>query len=88
MDPGLHAKMGIHHLNRVLSYAPFVVEDGKATVYLTQEDWYVVADTLFQMDTPKDLLPDVIESYQLVNDNQAIELQTTDCQILVEVMSA
>ena len=46
MDPNLHQKQAINHLNKVLNYAPFVAEDGKATVHLTPEDWHVVADAL------------------------------------------
>jgi len=45
--PNLHQAQGINHLNRVLGYAPFVVEDGVAVVHLTPEDWGVVSDTLF-----------------------------------------
>ncbi|GIV62127.1 MAG: hypothetical protein KatS3mg044_0993 [Rhodothermaceae bacterium] len=57
MDPNLHQKMGINHLNRVLNYAPFVAEQGRATVHLTVEDWHVVADTLFRMHTPPRVAP-------------------------------
>ena len=86
MDPNLHQKMGIHHLNRVLSYAPMVSQDGKAEVHLTTEDWWVVADTLFKMDTPKEVLPEAIENYALTNENKAIELTTKDCLITIEMM--
>ncbi len=86
MDPNLHQKMGIHHLNRVLGYAPMVAEQGAATVHLTVEDWWVVADTLFKMDTPAQLLPDAIKSYKLVNGDQAIELSTDGLLIHVEMM--
>ena len=86
MDPNLHQKMGINHLNRVLGYAPFVAKEGKAEVHLTTEDWWVVADTLFKMDTPKEMLPETIEAYQMTNENKAIELKTKDCLILVEMM--
>ncbi len=86
MDPNLHQKMGIHHLNRVLSYAPMVAQDGKAEVHLTTEDWWVVADTLFKMDTPKEVLPEAIENYALTNENKAIELTTKDCLISIEMM--
>ncbi len=78
--------MGIHHLNRVLDYAPMVTQDGKAEVHLTTEDWWVVADTLFKMQTPKEMLPEVIENYALTNENKAIELTTKDCVITVETM--
>ena len=86
MDPNLHQKMGIQHLNRVLSYAPMVTSDGKAEVHLTTEDWWVVADTLFKMETPKELLPDSIEQYALTDENKAIELTTKDCVIKIEMM--
>ena len=86
MDPNLHQKQGINHLQRVLSYANFVSEDGKATVHLTSEDWHVVADTLFHMDTPKEMLPEAIDEYQLTNGNQVIELKTADYVIGVEII--
>jgi len=76
MDPNLHQKQGINHLQKVLSYAPFVADGDKATVHLTVEDWHVVADTLFNMDTPRDWLPEAIRAYRLVKDNRAIELDT------------
>ena len=87
MDPNLHQKMGINHMNRVLGYAPMVAENGTATVHLTQEDWGVVADTLFQMNTPKEMLPEAIQEFKLTNGNQAIEFKTPDLVITVEVMS-
>ena len=86
MDPNLHQKMGIHHLNRALSYAPLVTHDGKAEVHLTTEDWWVVADTLFKMETPRELLPEAIEKYSLTNENKSIELVTKDCVITLEMM--
>jgi hypothetical protein len=86
MDPNLHQKQGINHLNKVLNYAPFIAEDGKATVHLTVEDWHVVADTLFQMNTPKEMLPDPIQAYRLTKQNRAIELKTEDYLIEVEMM--
>lgn len=86
MDPNLHQKMGIHHLNRVLDYAPMVESDGKAEVHLTTEDWWVVADVLFKMDTPKEMLPEVINNYSLVNENKAIQLTTENCVITIEMM--
>lgn len=76
MDPNLHQKQGINHLDKVLNYAPFVAEDGRATVHLTPEDWHVVADTLFQMNTPKEMLPEAIQEYRLTNGNRTIQLQT------------
>ncbi len=86
MDPNLHQQQGINHLNKVLNYAPFVAEDGRATVHLTVEDWHVVADTLFQMNTPKEMLPDAINTYQLTQQNRAIELTTDDYVISVEMI--
>ncbi|HET6568540.1 MAG TPA: hypothetical protein VFG50_11295 [Rhodothermales bacterium] len=87
MDANLHQRQGINHLRRVLDYAPFVAEpDGSATVHLTREDWHVVADTLFQMQTPKELLPEEIQNYRLVDDNTAIELKTKDNIIRVDVI--
>lgn len=86
MDANLHQKQGINHLNKVLNYAPFVAEEGRATVHLTPEDWHVVADTLFQMETPKELLPDAIESYHLTDGNSTIELKTSDYLISVDMI--
>lgn len=86
MDPSLHQKQGINHLNRVLSYYPFVAEDGKAAVHLTPEDWHVVADTLFRMETPKELLPEAIESFTMAESGEAIELRTADCSIELSIM--
>lgn len=84
MDPNLHQKQGVNHLNRVLNYYPFVAADGRATVHLTPEDWQVVADTLFAMNTPRDMLPDAIRDYRLVEGAASIELETEDCVIAVE----
>ncbi len=86
MDPNLHQKQGINHLNKVLSYAPFVAEAGKATVHLTAEDWHVVADTLFAMDTPREMLPAAIMDYGLANENQTITLKTVEYEIAVDQM--
>ncbi|MGI9175782.1 MAG: hypothetical protein ACR2GR_10745 [Rhodothermales bacterium] len=86
MDANLHQKQGINHLTKVLTYAPFVAEEGRATVHLTPEDWHVVADTLFQMETPKELLPKAIESYELKSDNSIIELKTADYLIDVDTI--
>ncbi len=86
MDPNLHQKQGINHLNKVLAYAAFVEEGGAAQVHLTREDWHVVADTLFTMETPPELLPPAIHSYELVGDNQTIRLVTDALVIDVEQM--
>ncbi len=86
MDASLHQKQGINHLARVLQYAPFVAEGGKATVHLTQEDWHVLADTLFQMNTPPELLPAEVQDYRLSDDREAIEVETDGCDIRIEVI--
>ncbi len=86
MDPNLHQKQAINHLNKVLNYAHFVAEDGKATVHLTPEDWHVVADALFHMNTPKAMLPEAINTYRLTQQNRAIELDTDDYVIAVEMI--
>lgn len=84
MDPNLHQKQGINHMNRVLGYAPFVEENGVSVVHLTAEDWHVVADTLFQMDTPKEMLPDAILEYGLTDGNQVIEFTTAERKVRLE----
>lgn len=86
MDPNLHQKQGINHLNRVLGYAPMVEENGEATVHLTPEDWHVVADTLFHMETPKSMLPGSIESYLLTDGNRTIELTTEGPTIHIKMI--
>ncbi len=85
MDPGLHVKQAVNHLNKVLAYYPYVQEGDCATVALTPEDWQVVADALFRMDTPRSVFPDAIEDYRLADDGRAIELTTADCAITVEM---
>lgn len=84
MDPNLHQKQGINHLNKVLNYAQFVREGDRAQVHLTVEDWHVVADTLFQMETPKEMLPDAIREYRLAGGNEVIELETEGLTIDLE----
>ncbi|HEX8299585.1 MAG TPA: hypothetical protein VF594_10545 [Rubricoccaceae bacterium] len=82
MDPGLHVTQAINHLRKVIRYVPFVVEDGpdgpEATVALTPEDWGVVADALFHMDTPREVFPATITDYRLADDGRLIELDTAD----------
>lgn len=85
MDPNLHQKQGITHLEKVLQYAPMVATDKEAVVHLTTEDWYVVADTLFQMNTPRELLPEGINDFRLRDDHRAIELDTDELQISIEM---
>jgi len=84
MDPNLHQKQGINHMNRVLQYAQMVEENGKAQVHLTSEDWFVVADTLFKMGTPKEMLPSEIVSFELANQNETIRFRTAELEIDVE----
>ena len=84
MDPNLHQKKGIEHLNKVLQYAPMVAADGKATVHLTTEDWYVVRDTLFMMSTPREVLPAAITDFRLGKEQRSIELTTSALHIRVE----
>lgn len=81
-----HLKQAINHLNRVVDYAPMVAEGRDATVYLTPQDWHVVADALFKMDTPDDALPAAIQDYGLANENQTIRLTTPDYDISVEIV--
>jgi len=86
MDPGLHVKQAVNHLNRVLGYAPFVAEGRAATVHLTFEDWHVVADMLFKMGTPREFVPEQIKDYKLVESQQAIELETEAYDIRLEIV--
>jgi hypothetical protein len=86
MEPNLHQKQGINHLNRVLAYAKFVTENGRATVHLTPEDWHVVADTLFHMETPAEMLPEAIESFRMTGSGQTIELRTPGVTIELVVI--
>ena len=81
MDPGLHVKQAINHLNKVLAYYPYVAEPGEppeATVALTPEDWGVVADAFFHMGTPAEVFPDAIESYRMSDDRSEILLTVQD----------
>lgn len=90
MDPNIpankHMKQAINHLNRVLDYAPMVAEGRDATVHLTPQDWQVVADALFNMDTPDEMLPEAIDNYDLANENRTITLTTPDYDIDVEIV--
>ena len=78
MDPGLHVKQAINHLEKILGYYPYVEEDGEATVALTPEDWHVVADALFYMDTPHEVFPDALTEYRMAEDQSAILLTVAD----------
>jgi hypothetical protein len=82
----LHQQQGVNHLIKVLGYAPMVAENGHATVYLTAEDWHVVADTLFNMETPDSVLPEGLNSYRRKDEQQIIELKTSDGVIDVEMI--
>jgi hypothetical protein len=86
IDPNLHQKQGVNHLNKVLGFAPMVEEEGKATVHLTAEDWHVVADTLFHMNTALEILPKAILGSKLLAESQQIELQTENCLITIEMI--
>ena len=86
MDPGLHVTQAINHLNKILAYYLYVEEDGEALVALTPEDWQVVADAMFYMDTPKDVFPETITEYKMSDDQRTILLSVEDgTQITVEV---
>lgn len=82
MDPGLHVKQAINHLNKVLAYYPYVSEpsdDGaEATVALTPEDWGVVADAFFHMDTPSEVFPAAIRDYRMSDDGSEILVTAQD----------
>ena len=92
MDPEIpankHVKMAVNHLNKVLQYAPMVAEGREAHVHLTAQDWQVVADALFKMDTPDEQLPDAIKEYGLANENQTITLKTDDYDIELDVVAS
>lgn len=86
MDPGLHVKQAINHLNKIVSYYPYVEEDGQALVALTPEDWQVVADAMFYMDTPKEVFPEAVTEYKMAEDQSHILLTVEDgTKITVEV---
>ena len=85
MDPNLHQKKGLEHLNKVLQYAPMVAQDGAATVHLTHEDWHVLADTLFRMNTPRSIIPESVTDYRLGSQRRSIELDTPALRISVEM---
>ena len=78
MDPGLHVTQAVNHLNKVLAYYPYVAADGEAVVALTPEDWGVVADAFFHMDTPPEVFPDAIEGYQMSGDGSEMLVTVAD----------
>jgi hypothetical protein len=86
MVPSLHVRQAVNHLNRVLAYYPIVQEGDQAEVALTPEDWQVVADVLFRMDTPREMLPAEIESFDWDEAMRQIRLRTADCLITVEMV--
>jgi hypothetical protein len=85
MDPGLHVKQAVNHLNKILAYYPYVAEGGAATVALTPEDFGVVADALFHMGSPKEFFPAQITAYRPSDDGRTILLTVEDgTEITVE----
>lgn len=82
-----HLKQAVNHLEKVLEYAPMVAEGRAATVHLTPEDWQVVADALFNMETPDGIFPDDIQDYGLTDQNETITLTTDDYDIEIEVVA-
>ncbi|MES3628794.1 MAG: hypothetical protein PPP56_01360 [Longimonas sp.] len=92
VDPDIpinkHIKQAVNHLEKVLNYAPMVAEGRDATVHLTTQDWHVVADALFKLDTPEEALPEQIEDYGLADRNEVIVLTTPDYDIRVEMVAA
>lgn len=84
MDANLHVNQALNHLNRVLSYYPLVREGDEATVWLTYEDWHVLADLLFRMGDPTPYLPEAVRSFRLSEDESAIVVRTADCAIRIE----
>ena len=82
MDPGLHVKQAINHLNKILQYVPYVLEEGDdgpvATVALTPEDWGVVADALFYMNQPKEVFPSELAAYRMDDTTGTIALTLED----------
>lgn len=86
IPPNLHRQQGVNHMNKVLGYAPMVAEEGRAEVFLTAEDWHVVADTLFHMDTPREELPEAILEFERSADGQTIEFKTKDLTIDVKMI--
>lgn len=73
-------------MNKVLGYAPLVAAGGTAEVFLTAEDWHVVADTLFHMDTPREEIPDAIQEFTRSEDGQTIHFKTADLAIDVRMI--
>jgi hypothetical protein len=82
-----HLKQAVNHLEKVLEYAPMVAEGRDATVHLTAQDWQVVADAFFNMETPDGVFPDAIQDYSLTNENETIILTTEDYDIEIEVVA-
>ena len=82
MDPGLHVKQAINHLNKVLAYYPYVADGGEATVALTPEDWGVVADAFFHMGTPPEVFPDAIAAYRLSDDGSEMLVTAQDGTVI------
>ena len=45
-----------------------------------------MADALFHMNTPRDMLPEAIHTYRLTKENRAIELDTDAHVIEIEMI--
>lgn len=86
IPPNLHRQQGVNHINKVLGYAPMVADGGKAEVFLTAEDWHVVADTLFHMETPREELPEALVDFEREGGSQVIVLTTKDLSIDVKMI--
>lgn len=86
IPPNLHRQQGVNHINKVLGYAPMVAENGRAEVFLTAEDWHVVADTLFHMETPREELPEALVDFAREGGSQVIVLTTKDLAIDVKMI--
>ena len=87
MDPGLHVTQAVNHLRKVIAYAPYVAEEGpegpEATVALTPEDWGVVVDALFHMDTPREAFPAEITDFGFADGGRAVRLRLADGMAVV-----
>ncbi len=85
MDANLHVQQALNHLQRILGYYPFIQDGNEASVWLTFEDWHVLADMLFHMGDPTDVMPEAVQSYSLDENGRTILLQTADCLVRVEM---
>ncbi|HCR49077.1 MAG TPA: hypothetical protein DIW24_05580 [Bacteroidetes bacterium] len=86
MDVNLHQKKGIEHLAKVLRYYPMVQEGQQAVVGLTREDWHVLCDTLFHMNTPREAIPVEVLSWRFSENGEQMVLETQQgVTVLVEM---